>query len=162
MQSTSGLEEAQAGIKIIGRNISNLRYADDTTLMAESEEELKRLLMKVKEESEKVGLKFNIQKTEVMASGLITSWQIDGQTVEIVTDFIFLGSKITADGDCSHEIKRCLLHGRKVMTNLDSILKSRDNTLSTKVRLVKAMVFPVVIYGCESWTIKKVLSFSVH
>ena len=156
MQSTSGLEEAQAGIKIIGRNISNLRYADDTTLMAESEEELKRLLMKVKEESEKVGLKFNIQKTEVMASGLITSWQIDGQTVEIVTDFIFLGSKITADGDCSHEIKRCLLHGRKVMTNLDSILKSRDNTLSTKVRLVKAMVFPVVIYGCESWTIKKV------
>ena len=156
MQSTSGLEEAQAGIKIVGRNISNLRYADDTTLMAENEEELKSLLMKVKEESEKVGLKFNIQKTEVMASGLITSWQVDGQTVEIVTDFIFLGSKITANGDCSHEIKRCLLHGRKVMTNLDSILKSRHITLPTKVHLVKAMVFPVVIYGCDSWTIKKV------
>ena len=145
------LEEAQAGIKIARRNINNLRYADDTTLMAESEEELKNLLMKVKEESEKVGLKLNIQKTKIMASSPITSWQIDGETV---ADFIFLGSKITADGDCSHEIKRCLL-GRKVMTNLDSILKRRDITLSTKVHLVKAMVFPVVIYGCESWTIKK-------
>ena len=157
MQSTSwetGLEEAQAGIKIAGRNINNLRYANDTILMAESEE-LKGLLMKVKEESEKVGLKLNIQKTKIMASGPITSWQIDGETMETVSDFIFLGPKITADGDCSHEIKRCLLLGRKVMTNLDSILKSRDITLSTKVRLVKAMVFPVVMYGCESWTIKK-------
>ena len=151
----AGLDEAQAGIKIAGRNISNLRYTDDTTLMAESEEELKSLLMRVKEESEKVGLKLNIQKTKIMVSGLITSWQINGETVEIVTDFIFLGSKITADGDCSHEIKRCLLLGRKVMTNLDSILKSRDIILSTKVRLVKAMIFLVVMYGCESWTIKK-------
>ena len=149
------LEEAQAGIKIAGRNINNLRYADDTTLMAESEEELKSLLMKVKEESEKVGLKLNIQKTEIMASGPITSWEIDGETVETVSDFIFLGSRITADGDCCHEIKRRLLLWWKVMTNLDSILKSRDLTLSTKVRLVKAMVFPVVMYGCESWTIKK-------
>ena len=151
----AGLEEAQAGIKIAGRNINNLRYADDMTLMAESEEELKSLLMKVKEESEKVGLKLNIQKTKIMVSGPITSWQIDGETVETVSDFIFLGSKITADGDCSHEIKRCLLLGRKVMTNLDSILKSRDFTLPTKVCLFKAMVFPVVMYGCESWTIKK-------
>ena len=148
----AGLEEAQAGIKIAGRNINNLRYADDTTLMAESEEELKSLLMKVKEESEKVGLKLKIQKTKIMASGPITSWEIDGETV---SDFTFWGSKITADGDCSHEIKRCLLLGRKVMTNLDSIIKSRDITLSTKVRLVKAMVFPVVMCGCESWTIKK-------
>ena len=148
-------EEVQAGIKTAGRNISNLRYAEDTTLMAESEEELKSLLMKVKEESEKVGLKLNIQKTKIMASGPITSWQIYGETVETVADFIFLGSKITADGDCSHEIKRRLLLGRKVMTNLDSILKSRDITLSTKVCLVKAMVFPVVMYGCESWTVKK-------
>ena len=146
------LEEAQAGIKIAGRNISNLRYADDTTLMAESEDELKSLLMKVKEQSEKVGLKLNIQKTKIMASSPITSWQIDGETV---ADFIFLGSKITADGDCSHEIKRCLLLGRKVMTNLNSILKSRDITLPTKVHLVKAMVFPVAMYGYESWTIKK-------
>ena len=151
----AGLDEAQAGIKIAGRNINNLRYADDTTLMAESEEELKSLLMKVKEESEKVGLKLNIQKTNIMASSPITSWQIDGETVETVSDFIFLGSKITTDGDCSHEIKRRLLLGRKVMTNLDSILKSRDITLLTKVCLVKAMVFPVVMYGCESWTIKK-------
>ena len=151
----AGLEEAQAGIKISGRNINNLRYADDTTLMAESEEELKSLLMKVKEESEKVGLKFNIQKTEIMAFGPITSWQIDGETVETVSDFIFGGSKITADGDCSHEIKRHLLLGRKVMTNLDNILKSRDITLPTKVCLVKAMVFPVLMYGCESWTIRK-------
>ena len=151
----TGLEEAQAGIKIAGRNINNLRYADDTTLMAESEEELKSLLMKVKEEHEKVGLRLNIQKTKIMASGPITSWQIDGETVEPVADFIFLGSKITADADCSHEIKRRLLLGRKVMTNLDSILKSRDSTLPTKVHLVKAMVFPVVMYGCESWTIKK-------
>ena len=151
----AGLEEAQAGIKISGRNISNLRYADDTTLMAGSEEEQKSLLMKVKEESEKVGLKLNIQKTKIMASGPNTSWEIDGETVETVSDFIFLGSKLTADGDCSHEIKRCLLLGRKVMTNLDSILKSRDITLSTKVRLVKAIVFPVVMYGCESWTIKE-------
>ena len=151
----AGLEEAQAGIKIAGRNINNLRYADDTTLMAESEEELKGLLMKVKEESEKAGLKLNIQKTKIMASGPITSWQIDGDTMETVTDFIFLDFKITADGDCSHEIKRCLLLGRKVMTNLDSILKSRDITLPTKVHLVKAMVFPVAMYGCESWTIKK-------
>ena len=151
----AGLDEAQAGIKIAGRNINNLRYADDTTLMAESEEELKSLLMKVKEERENFGLKLNIQKTKIMASGPITSWQIDGETVETVTDFTFLGSKITADGDCSHEIKRHLLLGQKVMTNLDSILKSRDITLSTKVHLVKAMVFPVVMYGCESWTIKK-------
>ena len=149
------LEEAQAGIKIARRNINNLRYADDTTLMAKSEEELKSLLMKVKEESEKVGLKLNIQKMKIMASGPITSWEIDGETVETVSDFIFLGSKITADGDCSHEIKRRLLLGRKVMTNLDSILKSRDITLLTKVRLVKAVVFPVVMYGCESWTLKK-------
>ena len=151
----TGLEEAQAGIKIAGRNINNLRYADDTTLMAESEEELKSLLMKVKEASKKVGLKLSIQKTKIMASGPITSWQLDRETVETVADFIFLGCKITADGDCSHEIKRCLLLGRKVMTNLDSILKSRDITLPTKVRLVKAMVFPVVIYVCESWTTKK-------
>ena len=151
----AGPEEAQGGIKIARRNINNLRYADDTTLMAESEEELKNLLMKVKEESEKVGLKLNIQKTKIMASGPVTSWQIDGETVDTVTDFIVLGSKITADGDCSHEIKRRLLLGRKVMTNLDSRFKSRDITLPTKVRLVKAMVFPVVMYGCESWTIKK-------
>ena len=151
----AGLEEAQAGIEIVGRNINNLRYADDTSLMAESEEELKHLLMKVKEESEKVGLKLNIQKTKIMASGSITSWQTDGETVETVADFIFLSSKITTDGDCSHEIKRHLLLGRKVMTNLDSILKNRDITLSTKIHLVKAMVFPVVMYGCESWTIKK-------
>ena len=143
-------EEAQAGIKIAGRNINKLRYGNDTTLMAESEEELKSLLMKVKEESEKVGLKLNIQKTKVMASGSITSWEIDGETVEIVKDFIFLGSQITADGDCSHEIKRRLLLGRKVMSNLDSILKSRDNTLLTKVCVVKAVFFPVVMYGCES------------
>ena len=149
------LNEAQAGIKIAGRNINNLRYVDDTTLMAESEEELKSLLMKVKEESEKFGLKLNIQKTKIIASGPFTSWQIDGETMETVTDFIFGGSKITADGDCSHEIKRCLLLGRKVMTNLDSILKSRDITLSTKVHLVKAMVFPLVMYGCEGWSIKK-------
>ena len=151
----AGLEEAQAGIKIAGRNINNLRYADDTTLMEESEEELRSLLMKVKEESEKVGLQLNIQKTKIMASGLITSWPIDGETMETVKDFIFLGSKITADGDCSHEIKRHLLFGRKVTTNLGSILKSRDITLPTKVCLVKAMVFPVVMYGCESWTVKK-------
>ena len=152
----AGLEETQAGIKISGRNISNLRYADDTTLMAESDKELKSLLMKVKEESEKVGLKLKIQKTKIMASGPITSWEIkDGETVETVSDFIFLGSKITADGDCSHEIKRCLLLGRTVTTNLDNIFKSRDITLSTKVCLVKAMVFPVVVYGCESWTVKK-------
>ena len=151
----AGVEEAQAGIKIAGRNIDNLRYADDTTLMAESEEELKGLLLKVKEESEKVGLKLNIQKTKIMASGPITSWQIDRVTVEIVRDFIFWGSKITADGDCSHEIKRRLLLGKKVMTNLNSIFKSRDITLPRKVCLVKAMVFPVVMYGCESWTVKK-------
>ena len=151
----AGLEEAQAGIKIAGRNINNFRYADDTTLMAESEEEIRSLLMKVKDESEKVGLKLTIQKTKVMASGLITSWKIDGETVETVSDFIFLGSKITADGDCSHEIKRCLLRGRKVMSNIDSILKSRDIILPTKVYLVKAIFFPVVMYGCESWTIKK-------
>ena len=151
----AGLEEAQAGIRIARRNINNLRYADDTTLMAESEEELKSLLMKVIEESEKVGLKLNIQKTKIMASSPITSWEIDGETVETVSDFIFLGSKITADGDCSHEIKRHLLLGRKVMTNLDSILKSRVITLPTKVHLVKAMVFPVVMYGCENWTMKK-------
>ena len=150
----AGLEKAQAGIKIARRNISNLRYADDTTLMAENEE-LKSLLMKVKEESEKVGLKVNIQKSKIIASGPITSWEIDGETVETIADFIFLGSKITAGGDCSHEIKRHLLLGRKVMTNLDSTLKCRNITLSTKVRLVKAMVFPVVMYGCESWTIKK-------
>ena len=150
----TGLEEAHAGIKIAGRNINNLRYVDDTTLITESEE-LKSLLMKVQEESEKVGLKLSIQKTKIMASAPITSWQIDGEIVETVTDFIFLGSKITADGDCSHEIKRRLLLERKVMTNLDSILKSRDIILPTKVRLVKAMVFPVVMYGCESWTVKK-------
>ena len=148
------LEEAQAGIKIAGRNINNIRYANDTTLMVESEEELKSLLMKVKVESEKVGLKLNIQKT-IMASGPTISWEIDGETVETVSDFIFLGSKITADGDFSHETKRRLLLGRKVMTNLDSIFQSRDITLPTKVRLVKAMVFPVVMYGCESWTVKK-------
>ena len=151
----AGLDEAQAGIKIAGRNMSNLRYADDTTRMAESEEELKNLLMKVKEESKKVGLKLNIQKTKIMASGPITSWQIDGEIVETMAHLIFLASKITADGDCSHEIKRCLLLGRKVMTNIDSILKSRDITLPTKVCLVKAIVFPVVMYGCENWTIKK-------
>ena len=148
----AGLEEAQAGIKIAGRNINNLRYSDDTTLMAESEEELKSLLMKVKQESEKVGLKLAIQKTKIMASGPITSWEIDGETV---SDFIFVGSRITVDGDCSHEIKRRLLLGRKVMTKLDSVFKSRDITLPTKVRLVKAMVFPIVMYGCESWTVKK-------
>ena len=151
----AGLEEAQAGIKNAGRNINNLRYADDTTLMAESEEELKSLLMKVKGEDEKVGLKLNIQRTKIMTSGPIISWEIDGETVETVADFIFLASKITADGECSHEIKRPLLLGRKFMTNLDSILKSRDITLPSKVHLVKAMVFPVAMYGCESWTIKK-------
>ena len=151
----AGLDEAQTGIKIAGRNINNLIYADDTTLMVESEEKLKSLLMKVKEESEKAGLKLNIQKTKIMVSGPITSWQIDRETVETVTDFIWGGSKITADGDCSHEIKRCLLFGRKVMTNLDSIFKSRDIALSTNVHLVKAMVFPIVMYGCESWAIKK-------
>ena len=150
-----GLEEAQAGIKIAQRNINNLRYADDTTLMSESEEELKSLLTKMQEESEKVGLKLNIQKMKIMASGPITSWQIDGETVGTVSDFILGVSRITANGDCSHEIKRHLLLGRKVMTNLDSILKSRDITLPTKVRLVKAMVFPLVMYGCESWTVKK-------
>ena len=149
------LDEAQAGIKIAGRNINNLRYADDTTLMAESEEELKSLLMEVKENSEKPGLKLNIQKTKIMASGPITSWEIDGETVETVTDFIFLGSKITADGDCSHEIKRCFLLGRKAMTNLDSILKSRDISLPTKVHILKAMVFPVIMYGCKCWNINK-------
>ena len=149
------LDEVQAGIKIAGRNINNLRSAGNTTLMAESNEELKSLLMKVKEESEIVGLKLNIQKTKIMASGPITSWQINGETVETVADFISLGSKITADGDCSHEIKRCLLLGRKVMTNLDSILKSRDVILSTKVCLVKAIVFPMAMYGCESWTVRK-------
>ena len=154
----AGLGETQAGIKIAGRNINNLRYADDTTFMAESKEELKSLLMKVKEESEKVGLKLNIQKKKIMASGPISSWEIDGETgetVETVTDFIFGGFKITADGDCSHEIKRRLLLGKKVMTDLDSILKRRDITLPTKICLVKAMVFPVVMYGCESWTVKK-------
>ena len=151
----AGLEETQAGIKIAGRNINNLRYADDTTLMAENEEELKSLLMKVKEEHEKVGLTLNIQKTKIMASGHITSWEIHRETVETVSDFILGGSKITADGDCSHEIKRHLILGRKVMINLDSILKSRDITLPTKFHLVKAMVFPVVMYGCESWTVKK-------
>ena len=148
----AGLEETQAGIKIAGRNINNLRYADDTTLMAESEEDLKSLLMKVKMHSETVGLKLNLQKTKIMASGPTTSWAIDGETV---ADFIFLGFKITTDDDYSHEIRRCLLLGRKVMTNLDSIFKSRDITLPTKVRLVKAMIFPVVMYGCESWTVKK-------
>ena len=151
----AGLDEAQAGIKIVGRNINNLRYADDTTIMAESEEELKSLLMKVKEESEKAGLKLKIQKLKILASSPITSGKIDGETMETVTDFIFLGSKIIADGDSSHEIKRHLLLGRKAMTNQDSILKSRDITLLTKVHLAKAMVFPVVMYGCESWTIKK-------
>ena len=154
MQNT-GLDETQAGIKTAGRNINNLRYANDTTLMAEREEKLKSLLMKVKEESEKVGLKLNIQKTKIMASGSITSWQIGWGKVEKVADFIFLGSKITADHNCSHEIKRWLLLGRKVMTSLDSILKSRDITLLKNVRLVKAMVLPVVMYGCESWTVKK-------
>ena len=153
----TGLDEAQAGIKIAGRNINNLRYADDTTLKAECKEELKSLLMKVKEESEKVGLKLNIQKTEIMASSLITSWQIDGETVETVAGFIFLGSKITADGNCSHEIKRCLLLGRKAMTNLDIILKNRDITFPTK-----AMVFPAVMRGCESWTIKKAERRRIH
>ena len=151
----TGLEEAQAGIKIARRSINNLTYADEITLMAESEEELKNLLIKVKEKSEKVGLKLNIQKTKIMASSPIPSWQIDGEIVETLIDFIFLGSKITADGDCSHEIKRHLLLGRKIMTNPDSLLKSRDITLPTKVRQVKAMVFPVVRYGCESWTVKK-------
>ena len=151
----AGLEEAQAGIKIARRNINNLRYADDITLMAESEEELKSLLMKVKEESKKVGLKLNTQKTKIVSSSPITSWEIDGERVETVSDFSFWGSKITADGDCNHEIKRCLLLGRKVMTNLDSILKSRDINLPTNVHLVKAMLFPVVVYGYESWTMKK-------
>ena len=150
----AGLNKEQVGIKTAGRNINHLRYANDTTLMAESKEELKSHLMKVKEESEKTGLKLNIQKTKIMASSPVTSWQIDGEPMETVTDFIFLGSKITANGDCSHEIKRCLLLGRKAMTNLDSMLKSRDITLLTKVRGVKAMVFPVVMYGCESWTVK--------
>ena len=151
----AGLEETQTGLKIAGRNINNLRYADDTTLMAESKEELKSLLMKVKEESENAALKLNIQKTKFMASGPITSWELHGETVKTVSDFIFLGSKITADGVCSHEIKRCLLLGRKVMTNLDSIFKSRDITLPANVHLVKVMVFPVVMYGCEIWTVKK-------
>ena len=155
MTGNARLDESQVGIKIARKNINNLRYADDTILMTESEEKIKSRLMKVKEESEKVGLKLNIQKTKIMASGPITSWEIDGETVETVVNFIFGGFKITADGDCSHEIKRSLLLGRKVMTNLDSILKSRDITFSTKVHLVKAMVFPVVMYGCESWTIKK-------
>ena len=158
----AGLEEAQAGFKIARWNINNLRYADDTTLMAQSEEELKSFLMKVKEESEKVGLKLNIQITKIMASGPITSWHTDGKMVDSVADFIFLGCKIIADGDCSHEIKRCLLLGRKVMTNLDSILKSRGITLPTNVRVVKAMVFPVVMYGCENWTIKKVEHRRIH
>ena len=156
-----GLEETQAGIKISGRNINNLRYADDTTLMAEIEEERRSLLMNVKEESEKLGLKLNIQKMKIMASGSITSWEIDGETVETVPDYISWGSKITTDGDCSHEIKRCLLLGRKVMTNLGSIFKSRDITLPTKFSLVKAMVFPVVMYGCECWTIKKAESWRI-
>ena len=151
----AGLDESQTGIKIARRNINNLRYANDTPLMAESEEELKTLLMKVKEENEKAGLKLSIQKTKIIASGPIISWQIDGETMETVSDYIFLGSKITADGDCSHEIKRSLLIGRKAMTNLDSILKSRDITLPTKVHLVEAMVFSIVMYGCESWTVKK-------
>ena len=150
----AGLDEAQAGIKIARKNINNLQYADDITIMVESEEELKSLLMKVKVESEKVGSKLNIQKTKIMAPSPITSWQVDGETMETVRDFILMGSKITADGDCSHEIKRCLLLGRKVMTNLDSLSKSRDITLPTKILIVKAMVFPVVMYGCESWTIK--------
>ena len=158
----AGLEKAQAGIKIARRNINKLRHADDTTLMAESEEELKHLLMKVKEESEKVVLKFNIQKTKIMASSPITSWQIDGETMETVRDFIFLGSKITAYGDCSHEIKRCILLGRKAMAKLDSILKSRDITLPTKAHLVKAMVFPLAMYECESWTIKKAEHQRIH
>ena len=158
----AGLDEGQAGIKTAERNINNLRYADDTTLMAESEEELKSLLMKVKEESEKVGLKFNIQKTKIMASSPITSWQIDGETMEAVTDFISLGSKTTADGDCSHEIKRHLLLGRQAMTNLDSILKSRDIAFPTKVCLLKTMVYPVVVYGCDSWTIKKAEHQRIH
>ena len=152
----TGLEEAQAGIKIAGRNSNNFRYADDTTFMAESEEELKSLLMKVKEESERAGLKLYIQKMKIMAPGNISSWQIDGETMETVIDFIFFGSKITADCDCSYEIKRHLFHGRKTMTNLDSVLKSRDITLPTKVHIVKAMLFPAVMYGCENWTIKKV------
>ena len=151
----AGLDESQAGIKTAGRNINNLKYADDITLMAESKEELKSLLMRVKEESEKAGLKLNVQKTKIMASGPITSWQIDGEKVETVTDFIFLGSEITVKGDCSHEIKRCLLLGRKAITNLDGVLKSRDITLLTKVHIVKAMVFPVVMYRCESWTVKE-------
>ena len=151
----TGLEEAQAGSKIAGRNINNLRYADDTTLMAESEEELKSLLMNMKEESDKVGLKLNIQKTKIMATSPITSWEIDGETVKIVSDFIFLGSEITEDGDCSHEIKRCSLLERNIMTNLDSMFKGRDITFPTKIHLVKGMVFPVVMYGCESWTVKK-------
>ena len=155
LELEGGLDEAQAGIKIAGRNISNLSYTDDTTLMAEKKEELKSHLMKEKEESEKAGLKLNSQKTKIMTSGPITSWQIDGETMEIVKDFILGGSKITVNGDCSHEIKRCLLFGRKAMTNLDNILKSRDITLPTKVHLDKAMVFPVVMYGCESWTVKK-------
>ena len=155
IMKNTGLDEAQAGMKIARRNIDNLRYGDDTTLTAESEEELKSLLMKLKKESEKVGLKLNIQKMKIMASGPITSWEIDGETVDTVSDFILGGSKITADGDCSHEIKRRLLLGRKVMTNLDSIFKSRDITLPTKVHLVKAMIFPLVMYGCESWTVKK-------
>ena len=159
---SAGLDEAQAGIKIAGRNINNLRYADDNTRMAESKEELKSLLMKVKVESEKVGLKLNIQKTKIMASSPTTSWQIVGETMETVMDFIFLGSKITVDGNCSHEIKRCLLLGRKAMTNLYSILKSRDITLPTNVNLVKAMVFPVVVYGCEIWTIKKAKCQNIH
>ena len=158
----AGLDETQAGIKISGRNINNLRYTDDTTLMAEREEELKHLLMKVKEESEKAGLKLNIQKTKIITSSPITSWQIDGETMETVTYFIFLGSKITANGECSHEIKRCLLLGRKAMTNLDSMLKSRDITLSTKVHPVKAMVFPLVLYGGESWTIKEAECRRIH
>ena len=155
IRRNAGLEEKQAGITIAGRNINHLRYADDTTLMAESEEEVKSLVRKVKEESEKVGLKLSIQKTKIMTSSSITSWEIDGETMETVSDFIFWGSRITADGDCSNEFKRRILLGRKVMTNLDSIFKSRDITLPTKVRLVKAMVFPVVMYGCESWTVKK-------
>ena len=158
----AGLDEAQAGIKIAGRNINNLRYADDNTRMAESKEELKSLLMKVKEESEKAGLKLNIQKTKIMASSPTTSWQIVGETMETVMDFIFLGSKITVDGNCSHEIKRRLLIGRKSMTNLDNIIKSRDITLPTNVNLVKAMVFPVVVYGCEIWTIKKAKCQNIH
>ena len=158
----AGLDEAQAGIKIAQRNIKNLSYADDTTLMAESKEEIKSLFMKMKEESEKFGLKLNIKKTKIMALGPITSWQVDGETMETVTDFIFLDSKLIADGDCRHEIRRCLLLERKALTNLDSILKSRDITLPTKVNLVKVMVFPVVMYGCESWTIKKAECWRIH